>query len=315
MIRMVSVCMITYNHAPYIEQAIRSVMAQQGDFTLELIVSDDASTDGTPGIIARLAAEYPEVMLPLRNGPNVGMMRNFIRALNACSGDYVALLEGDDYWCDDQKLQKQIAALETGPRFGACFHRTEWHNDAGERIHVFPDFPVPQPLTLRHLLLMRNVMNTSSVVFRRGAHGELPAGFEDLDMGDYPLQVLIARAADIVYVPKVMSVYRVHSDGVWSTLTPAQSDIRFARTFAWLLPHLPPEYQGLGATLNEFVQMLAQLQTGNEKQARWHAWRRAGRRPFGKQTALSLAVLLWPRLARAARNRIHPDSKIHKFFR
>ncbi len=312
---LVSVCMISYNHAPFIEQAIQSVLAQRRDFSLELIVSDDGSSDETAAIIARLAARHPSVIKPLPAGPNVGMMPNFVRALNACSGDYVALLEGDDYWLDERKLQKQVNMLGSRPDCSICFHRTEWRNDKGGTVHVFPDFQVPQPLRLRNMLTLRNVMNTSSIMFRRNAIGQLPPGFDSLEMGDYPLQILLARSGDAAYIPEVMSVYRIHAGGVWSTLSSAQSDARFARTFEWLLPHLPAADQALGAALNEFVQMMAQLQLGEDKGARRRAWRRIWRAPWGKQSLLSLAVLVSPRWARHARYLIRPDSKIHRLFR
>lgn len=118
----VSVAIITYNHEKYIEKAIRSVLAQKTSFSLEIIVSDDCSGDGTPAVIQKLQKENSDCIVPILRKKNVGMKRNSIETLKACKGEYAAFLEGDDYWTDSQKLQKQVDFLEEHRDYAATYH-------------------------------------------------------------------------------------------------------------------------------------------------------------------------------------------------
>src|SRR3954463_15222753 len=107
----VSVAMITYNHAAFIAQALDSVLAQHTDFDFEIVIGDDASSDGTRKIIEEYQARWPKIIKPVFHQPNVGMMKNFRQTLERCSGDYIAILEGDDYWTNQNKLTLQVDYL------------------------------------------------------------------------------------------------------------------------------------------------------------------------------------------------------------
>src|SRR3954463_2980222 len=107
----VSVCMITYNHARYIEQAVESVLAQRTDFPIEIVIGEDCSTDGTRGVLVDLARRNSQTIRLRLAEHNQGGSTNFHGTLAACSGQYVALLEGDDFWSSPYKLQKQVEAL------------------------------------------------------------------------------------------------------------------------------------------------------------------------------------------------------------
>ena len=109
----VSVAMITYNHERFIAQAIESVLMQQTDFAVELVIGEDCSTDGTRAIVRDYGERYPERIRLLLPEHNLGMMPNFVATLKACRGQYVASVEGDDYWTDPHKLQKQVDFLES----------------------------------------------------------------------------------------------------------------------------------------------------------------------------------------------------------
>lgn len=109
---LISVCMLTYNHENYISQAIEAVLKQQGNFNLELIIAEDCSTDKTRLICEEYAAQYPGIIRLLAAEANMGVSKNFMRALKACNGKYIALCEGDDYWTDVQKSQQQLIILE-----------------------------------------------------------------------------------------------------------------------------------------------------------------------------------------------------------
>ena len=111
----VSVLMITYNHENFIREAIEGVLMQKTDFPIELIIGEDCSTDGTRKIVMEYASKYPDIIRPLLPDSNLGMMKNFIETMQAATGKYIALCEGDDYWTDPYKLQKQVDILNKLP--------------------------------------------------------------------------------------------------------------------------------------------------------------------------------------------------------
>ena len=118
---MVSICMITYNHANYIRQAIEGVMMQRTSFDIELIIGDDCSTDSTRDICLRFQKTYPGKIRLNEKINNIGPIKNFIKTLGACTGKYVAICEGDDYWVDPLKLQKQVDFLESNNDYSSLF--------------------------------------------------------------------------------------------------------------------------------------------------------------------------------------------------
>src|SRR6516164_8232942 len=117
----VSVFMITYNHGKYISEAIESIVSQKTNFEFELVIGEDCGPDDTRAICEQYAAKYPDIINLLPSDKNYGPMGNTIRVMYACTGKYVALCEGDDYWTDPYKLQKQVDFLEANPDFSICF--------------------------------------------------------------------------------------------------------------------------------------------------------------------------------------------------
>ena len=122
---LVSVCMTTYNHEPYIAEAIESVLAQQTSFGVELVVGEDCSTDRTAAICREYAAKYPDRIRLVTSPENVGWRANYRRTFEACRGKYVAYLDGDDWWCDPRKLQMQADLLESAPSCGCAYARQQ----------------------------------------------------------------------------------------------------------------------------------------------------------------------------------------------
>src|SRR5450631_4532338 len=118
----ISVCLITYNHEKYIGKAIESVLQQQTLFSYELIIAEDCSTDNTREIIQDYYRKYPSVIKLVLQEKNVGPENNFIDLLSAAKGKYIAYFEGDDYWIDNKKLQRQVEFLENHPEFVLVFH-------------------------------------------------------------------------------------------------------------------------------------------------------------------------------------------------
>lgn len=162
---LVSVCMITWNHRFYVEQAIESVMSQVAPFEIELIIGDDCSTDGTSKIVNAMAEKYGSRVLVLRGSENVGMHENADRCFLAARGRYIAICEGDDYWHDPAKLRDQIAILEQNPGMALC------HSDfdrltrlgRGQARHRSQRGPVPVGHAYRYLLHAWGVMSATAV--------------------------------------------------------------------------------------------------------------------------------------------------------
>lgn len=122
---LVSVVMLTYNHRPYIRQALDSVLEQKAPFSFEVLVGDDASTDGTSEIVREYAARYPKQVIGLVRPHNLGATRNLGDLFSRCRGSYIAGCEGDDYWLDAHKLEKQVHFLECHPEYIACSHEVQ----------------------------------------------------------------------------------------------------------------------------------------------------------------------------------------------
>jgi glycosyltransferase involved in cell wall biosynthesis len=116
--------MVTYNQSRWISQAIEGVLAQCTTFPYELVISDDCSTDNTPNIIKDFAIGSPEIIKPFFNKSNLGLSKNFSNGLNKCQGRYIAICEGDDYWTDPYKLQKQVEVMEVNPDYIMTSHNT-----------------------------------------------------------------------------------------------------------------------------------------------------------------------------------------------
>jgi len=125
---LLSVVTITYNHEPYVAKTIEGVLMQKVDFPIEYIIAEDHSTDGTLAICKRYAEKYPDLIKLIYSDSNVGAIANERRAMKAARGKYIAFCEGDDYWTDSLKLQKQVDFMEANPEYSVCFHRCIQHD-------------------------------------------------------------------------------------------------------------------------------------------------------------------------------------------
>lgn len=225
----VSVCMIAYNHEPYIVQAVESALMQQTNFDYEIVVGEDCSTDRTRALLVGLQQRHPgkiRLLLPERN---LGMMPNFIQTLKACRGQYTALLEGDDYWTDPRKLQKQVDFLDANPGFVMCFHNVEVLDEAGNRTRANAG---PQEVfSVKDVISREWFIMTCSIVFRN-ALLDYPAWFYQVRNGDYALQLLVSRHGPVRYLDEVMSVYRKHGAGASAKF---RDEVVFCRSLLFLL--------------------------------------------------------------------------------
>lgn len=211
----VSVCLITYNHERYISEALAGALNQQTTFPFEIVIGEDGSQDGTPRIIKDLIEKQTDIVRARFNSPNQGMMRNLLQTLNECRGEYIALLEGDDYWTDPNKLQRQVTYLDTHPEFAISFHPVDILQN-GTLIRDDRTREVSEDSGIIELA-DGNFMHTCSVVFRAGLFEKYPDNFLESPVGDYYLHMLNARFGRIHRHAEKMGVYRVHEAGAWST--------------------------------------------------------------------------------------------------
>lgn len=213
----VSVLLITFNHAPFIARAIDSVLSQQAAFPFEIVIGDDASTDGTREIVAEYARRFPErirTVLPRRNLGEGGNLL-FLEILRECRGEHIAFLDGDDYWTDDSKLQRQSAYLDAHPESSACFHNVRVVDEEAEGASR-PANPPDQPPVLDTALLLRgNVIETCSAMVRRSALDDIPAWLGRVDPQDWAIYLLASLHGPIDYLDREMGVYRRHARARW----------------------------------------------------------------------------------------------------
>ena len=212
----VSVCMITYNHEQYISAAIESVLKQKTEFSFELIIGEDFSKDNTRNICLDYAEEYPDVIKLVPADRNVGMLQNFDRTYRACSGKYIASIEGDDYWVDPFKLQKQVNVLEAYPKYSACFHNVMITSERkGEKKEWIMHEQLAKDSFSTEDVLGPWFIATASFMFVNYPDFELPSWFYNCKfIGDLPLMLLLSLRGDFKYINEVMAVYRLHDTGL-----------------------------------------------------------------------------------------------------
>jgi len=212
----VSVAMITYGHEEYIKQAIEGVLMQECNFEIELIIANDSSPDNTDNVIKKIIQNHPKsyCIKYTKHDENIGMMPNFVWDLNQCNGKYIALCEGDDYWTDPLKLQKQVDFLEKNDDFSLCFHKIK----ILKKKRLVKDFITNnrKDITTINDIARINYIHTPSVLFRNGLIKEFPSWYLLGPNGDHPLYILLAQYGKIKFIDSFMAVYRVHSGGVWS---------------------------------------------------------------------------------------------------
>ena len=217
----ISVGVLTYNQESTIRQTFDSILVQKGDFDLELVVGEDCSPDHTYAICQEYAERYPDVVKLLPNTHNLGIMANFARIMHACTGDYIGICAGDDYWCDEMKLQKQLDYFRAHPEVGVV-------STSGYRHYVLRDEMVPGIAPLQpvgdgdvkmfyfskeykggvyamplSLLIKREVMQY--VDFDEFVHRGFP-------VEDYPMQAILAQHCKWGHIIDLCVVYRVYKE-------------------------------------------------------------------------------------------------------
>lgn len=205
-----SIVCITYNQEKYIAQAIDSFFSQNIDFNIEIIVADDGSTDLTPSIIRSYKSKSNINIKPVLRKKNIGIQSNFKNALERARGQYIAICEGDDFWTDSSKLQKQVDFLDSHPEHDIVFHPVSvFFEDSSRDSYTFPDST--NDLSVERLA-KENFIQTNSVVYRKKNYRNLSV---DALPYDWYLHLYHASSGKIGFIDKTMSAYRVHDNGVW----------------------------------------------------------------------------------------------------
>jgi glycosyltransferase involved in cell wall biosynthesis len=217
---LVSVHLLTYNHAKFIAQSIESVVNQKTTFPFEIIIGDDCSTDGTSQIVDDYAAQYPALIKVVRGKKNGGPQPNSIRILENCQGKYMAALEGDDYWIDPLKLQKQADFMENNPEFAICFTNTKvefFDND--QEPYLLNTNLEKDVFELKDLIAENEVwfMGTATLFYTMSSIFPVQPWFHKTKSGDIPMIMLAARFGKIKFLPDVTAAYRRHSAGASNT--------------------------------------------------------------------------------------------------
>ena len=206
----VSTIVITYNQERYVAQALQSIIDQVTDFRHEIIVADDSSQDDTQNIISRFAEKYPDVIKPILRNKNIGAWENFTDAIQKAKGEYIALCEGDDYWINTRKLQKQVNFLRKHSDYSLCFHPVLVHYEDSELEDAV--FPKKKTGFTVKGLLKSNYIQTNSVLYRKRDYTKLA---KNIMPGDWYLHLYHASFGKIGFINEVMSTYRRHSAGLW----------------------------------------------------------------------------------------------------
>lgn len=210
----VSIICTAYNHADYIEQTLNGFLSQKFSYTYEILIHDDASTDATAEIIRKYEEKYPKIIKAVyqkENQYSKGIMATKI-LLDMAEGEYIALCEGDDYWNDSQKLQRQIVFLDEHPEYSASIHSGYYaYEDGIIKRKLFRTYKENRDVPIEELL-SKWVCPTASIVYRRECRRQYDLGYgKNLPCGDFPLLVYLATKGKIYYIDSAMCVYRTMS--------------------------------------------------------------------------------------------------------
>lgn len=220
---LVSVRFMVYNNEPYIREAIESILMQQTNFKVEIVVGDDFSTDNTLEII-KSYSNTENISIKILERPiggdywktrqKLGRLYNFKNIVDNCKGKYIALCDGDDYWTDPLKLQKQVDFLEANFEYNICFHSVKLFDEEA-RTFVKDSITRKVDLTTTVVDLAKgNYMHTPSVVLRNNFR--IPSWFNKVTIGDWALYMIAIKEGKVKKIEAEMAVYRLHNASIWS---------------------------------------------------------------------------------------------------
>jgi glycosyltransferase involved in cell wall biosynthesis len=219
----VSVCVPTYNHEKFIQQTLDGVLSQQTNFEFEIVIGDDASTDNNQQIIQQYVDKYPNIFQAFlhkhNQGPKepkeFGGRNNVLGLLKSCKGDYVALCEGDDYWTDPLKLQKQVDFMDANLDYSICHHNMTVIYEDGSPEHFFNEANQKSASSIVDILEDRWFIATAATLYRNVFRENNFADWHSrAAAGDWALVIQLASTGKIHYISEAMGVYRKHRGGL-----------------------------------------------------------------------------------------------------
>jgi len=218
---LVSVLMLTYNHGGYIAQALDSVLMQKVKFDYEIVIGDDCSPDNTSTILLKYKEQYPEKIKMILRKKNIGATKNFVDVLKQCTGKYIANLEGDDYWTDENKLQIQVDFLEKSPEYSACFHSANIIDENEKITDTIPKILSKDINSLDEFFSTTYCLPTASVVYRKF---QVSSAIEKLLLtgnyiSDYIIDSINISKGKMKFINRNMSVYRqIYTNNSYSSV-------------------------------------------------------------------------------------------------
>jgi glycosyltransferase involved in cell wall biosynthesis len=217
---MVSINCITYNHENFIADAIESFLMQKTNFEYEILIHDDASTDRTQEIIKEYELKYPRLIKPIYQTENQYSKGIKVGDLNRkrAQGKYIANCEGDDYWIDPYKLQKQVDYMQKHPECSLCVHATYkvLPNKIKSKSHIRPNKGNKTYSVDEIILAGGGLFATNSMLYPSVFNNNRPKFLESAPIGDYPLAIYLALHGTVYYIDEFMSAYRVGVKGSWT---------------------------------------------------------------------------------------------------
>lgn len=215
---LVSIRVVTYNHARYLARCLEGILMQKTSFPFEVVVGEDCSTDGTREIAIDYARRHPETIRLLLSETNLGGVQNTLRVRAACRGAYHAFCEGDDYWIDPLKLQKQVDCLEAHPEYTLCFHDAfvVWEEQAC-RPKYFCPIDLPASVTITDVISRPCFIPTASILIRSNVMHSVPRWEREVLFTDLNIRLWSAHHGPLAYLREPMAVRRLVTTGMTNT--------------------------------------------------------------------------------------------------
>ncbi|MDO5509779.1 MAG: GNAT family N-acetyltransferase [Weeksellaceae bacterium] len=211
-IPMVSIFVMVYNHEKYISDCLEGILKQKCNFPYNIVIGEDFSTDKSREIIERYNKNYPGKLKLLLHDKNIGAHANQMAILENCNGKYIAICEGDDYWTDSGKLQRQVDFLENNSEYVLVAENSRIIDERHGTETLFAQFDSPRNITIEEMIRGRK-FHTATVLFKRSALF-LPNNFSDFPFGDTILFVTLAKKGSVKLLPNISTIYRRNQNGV-----------------------------------------------------------------------------------------------------
>ena len=297
----VSVLVLTYNHELFIEQALHSILVQEVNFEYELVIGEDCSTDRTREIVRKFQMEHRDkvrLILPEKNLGSGGSIL-FLQVIKSAKGQYIAWMDGDDYWTDPRKLQKQVDFLDQHPECAICFHDAivVYEDGSGRPARPFNALKPKNFSTLQDLF-GDNYIPSLSVMVRNKQTYNFPDWFRAYEYLDWELHIFYAQFGKLGYLDEVMGVYRVHPGGVWSGSTSKRHLPKMIEMMEEMNVYLNFRYaKFIRASQSHYYYLLARecVLEGDLPLAKAYAWQGVKKKPLNPGMPVLFLFSLWLR--------------------